>query len=84
MFAVYIKNPKALAKGLDRTPSYLKEKIAKAINELGNYPNLNQLKKLSNGGYRVRVGDYRILFDVDSKKKIIMVYHLAHRREVYR
>ncbi len=34
-------------------------------------------------GYRLRRGDYRILWTVDDKSRIFLVYSVAHRREVY-
>jgi len=43
-------------------------------------------KKLSGGGsrWRIRVGDYRILYEIDDSQKIVKVYKIAHRKEVYR
>lgn len=35
-------------------------------------------------GWRIRVGDYRILYTVDDDKKTVNVYRIGHRREVYR
>ena len=35
-------------------------------------------------GYRVRVGDYRIVYDLDDGALIVLVLRVAHRREVYR
>lgn len=84
MFAVYVKNPKKLSKQVERLPVYLQEKVSQAIDGLSDFPDIGQLKKLSNGGYRVRVEDYRILFDVDQKNRRIIVYDVAHRREAYR
>jgi len=34
--------------------------------------------------YRIRVGDYRILYVVDDPRKRITVYSIGHRRDVYR
>jgi len=34
--------------------------------------------------YRVRVGDYRIVYEVDSKARQITVHYVRHRREAYR
>lgn len=34
--------------------------------------------------YRIRVGDYRIVFGVDDKAKLVTVHYIRHRREVYR
>ncbi|MDO8446785.1 MAG: type II toxin-antitoxin system RelE/ParE family toxin [Deltaproteobacteria bacterium] len=43
-------------------------------------------KKLSGGGskWRIRVGDYKILYELDDAQRIVKVYRVAHRREVYR
>ncbi len=46
-------------------------------------------KKLNNfeaGEYRFRIGDYRVIFDVDARGKIsiLMILSVKHRREVYR
>ncbi len=35
-------------------------------------------------GYRVRVGDYRILYTVDESVGVVLVWRVGHRREVYR
>lgn len=35
-------------------------------------------------GFRLRIGDYRILFIKDDKKKLITVYLIKHRRDVYK
>jgi mRNA interferase RelE/StbE len=34
--------------------------------------------------YRIRVGDYRIVYGVDTSAGYVLVYHVRHRREVYR
>jgi len=35
-------------------------------------------------GYRMRIGDYRILYEIDETEKEIEVFFVAHRKEVYR
>lgn len=35
-------------------------------------------------GWRLRVGDYRILYQIDDKEKIVKIYRIKHRREAYR
>ena len=49
-------------------------------------PDPQGLKKLagSSHDWRIRVGDYRILCEVDDEGRLIMVWRIAHRREVYR
>ena len=34
--------------------------------------------------YRLRKGDYRILYTIDESAKTVIIYKIAHRREVYR
>jgi mRNA interferase RelE/StbE len=34
--------------------------------------------------HRIRVGDYRILYTIDDRQKIVAIYRIRHRREVYR
>lgn len=60
--------------------------IKKHINELEKDPRHPGVKKLAgtSDGYRVRAGDYRILYTIDDRKKIVTIYRIRHRREVYR
>jgi mRNA interferase RelE/StbE len=42
-------------------------------------------RKLSHGdGWRIRVGDYRIIYTVDEANKVVTVFALGHRRDIYR
>jgi mRNA interferase RelE/StbE len=42
-------------------------------------------KKLTNQeGYRIRIGNYRILYTIEDENKIVMIYRVGHRRDVYR
>lgn len=60
--------------------------IKKAIDKLEKEPRPQGTKKLSGtkDGYRVRVSDYRILYTIDDQRKIVTIYRIRHRREVYR
>lgn len=60
-----------------------KERIKKALLELKEFPNVSNIKKLSNydPAYRKRVGDYRILFDVFDD--LLTIYEIRHRKEAY-
>jgi mRNA interferase RelE/StbE len=35
-------------------------------------------------GYRIRVGDYRVLYEIEDTPRRVRVYRIGHRREVYR
>lgn len=60
--------------------------VKKGINGLEKEPRPHRVKKLAGtkNGYRVRVGDYRVLYTIDDRKKVATVYRIRHRREVYR
>ena len=73
-------------KDLDRFDGNLLSRLEKAI--LGLYDNArpHNCEKLNGGGsrWRLRIGDYRILYEIDESRKVVKVYRIAHRREVYR
>jgi mRNA interferase RelE/StbE len=60
--------------------------VKKHIDALEKDPRPVGVKKLAGAeyGYRVRAGDYRILYTIDDKRKIVTVFRIRHRREVYR
>jgi len=60
-------------------------RISKAILALEKNPFPSGCKKLKNrDSFRIRVGDYRVLFLVDTKTKQLAIISIGHRREVYR
>lgn len=55
------------------------------IEALGASPFPSQSKKLAGReGWRLRVGDYRILYTTDIKKRELTILSVAHRKEAYR
>ena len=73
---------KALA-GLDTT---IRVRLAAAIDELAQEPRPPGSKKLRGtaSDWRIRVGDYRIIYTVTDGTLTVLVVRVAHRREVYR
>ncbi len=68
-----------------RLPADIQERISDAIDDLQTNPRPPGAKRLvGQEGYRIRKGDYRILYTVDDKAQLVRVYRVAHRREVYR
>ena len=66
-------------------PPDVARKIAQAFHTLAENPRSHHSIKLSGGeGYRFRVGDYRLLYDIDDPAKHVTVYRIKHRREAYR
>jgi mRNA interferase RelE/StbE len=60
-------------------------RVLKKMNSLGNAPRPAGCKKLK--GYqdqwRVRVGDWRVVYIIDDAAKLVSITRIAHRREVY-
>ncbi|PIF04897.1 MAG: plasmid stabilization protein [Arcobacter sp.] len=74
---------RAAAKDIIGISEPFKNQIKKKIAGLQNYPNLTNIKKLKNYSptHRLRVGNYRVLFDVEDDK--IIIGRIKHRKEAY-
>ncbi|MEC4684511.1 MAG: type II toxin-antitoxin system RelE/ParE family toxin [Nitrospirota bacterium] len=61
-------------------------RILEAIESLFDNPFTSQYRKLqgAESSYRIRVGDYRVIYQVDTEKKLIVIYHVRHRKDIYR
>ena len=63
----------------------LKKRLDDAIEALSDDPRPNGCRKLAGTSdrYRIRVGDYRIIYRIDDGKVTVLVLVIGHRREVY-
>lgn len=76
---------KSVEKELDNLPENIYKRILSRLFSLKENPRPSNTKKLRGDvGFRIRVGDYRILYEIEDKRKIVEVYSIAHTREVYR
>ncbi|MEK6853272.1 MAG: type II toxin-antitoxin system RelE/ParE family toxin [Nanoarchaeota archaeon] len=72
------------AKQLKKLPKDIQERIIIALERLRIRPESCDIKKLVGmPGYRFRVGDYRVIFDLEKDKLLIFVLELGHRRNIY-
>jgi mRNA interferase RelE/StbE len=72
-------------KDLDQLHGKIFNNVKIRIIQLANNPRPYGTIKLTNeDGYRLRIGDYRVLYRVDDKSKEVFIYRVKHRREVYR
>jgi mRNA interferase RelE/StbE len=62
----------------------LRRRVIDKFEEISEEPRGTDCKKLDEATYRVRVGDYRIVYTVNDKEKRVVVTRIRHRREVYR
>ena len=62
-----------------------RRRIVAVIRQLGEDPRPRSAKKLTaRPAWRIRVGDYRVIYEIHDQRLIVLVVALGHRREVYR
>ncbi|MBA3966988.1 MAG: type II toxin-antitoxin system RelE/ParE family toxin [Nitrospirales bacterium] len=72
-------------RSLSKIPQSDQDRIIDAINKLQSNPRPFGVQKLSGReAWRIRVGDYRIIYEINDEARSILVVTLGHRREVYR
>ena len=70
---------------LDRLPLTLVRRIWRKLLALEKDPRPRGTSKLEgSAGYRIRIGDYRVVYIVDDREQTVDIIRVAHRREVYR
>lgn len=73
-------------KQLKRLQPTLRAKIVGAISSLAENPRPNGCRKLKNreDQYRIRIGDYRVIYSIHDKIVTVTIMKIDHRREIYR
>ena len=76
----------SVEKDLRSLPREVVKRVFRRIEMLKDDPLPRQSLKLSGAEqlYRIRVGDYRIVFGVDKEHLQVTIHHVRHRRDVYR
>jgi mRNA interferase RelE/StbE len=76
---------KSAERDLRKIPKADLQRITQRIKELAATPRPSGIEKLAGqDSYRIRQGDYRIVYTVDDGQKLIEIIKIGHRREVYR
>jgi mRNA interferase RelE/StbE len=72
-------------KELNGLPKKVIARIVPRLEHLASVPRPPGCKKLKGGDHewRIRVGDYRIVYVIDDTARLVDVTRIAHRREVY-
>ena len=83
-YALIVK-PSA-AKDIERLPATVQRRVLQRLAQIQANPGLPGCAKLAGAPntYRVRVGSWRIVYEIDDAQHIVYVTIVAHRREVYR
>jgi mRNA interferase RelE/StbE len=81
-----VRLDREVEKALRRMMPELRQRLLKEIEQLqGNpFPPGREKVRGRKNEWRLRVGDYRIIYRVDERRRLIEVSEVGHRREVYR
>jgi len=73
-------------KELKRLESIDRRRVSQALQRLADDARPTGTRKLSGSknDWRIRVGDYRVLYEIDDEEKLVTAWRIAHRREAYR
>lgn len=84
IYKVEFKN--SARKQFDQLPIAIQDKLEKRIDDLSLNPRPHGVVKLMNEEslYRIRLGDYRVIYQIQDKILLILIVKIGHRREVYR
>ena len=71
---------------LKKLPIEIFHRLTSEIGELANNPRPRGCRKIvgSQSDWRIRIGQYRIIYEIDDPARIIRVMRVRHRKEVYR
>ena len=84
MYQVVVE--RAAEKDLKRLSTQIRSRVANALRALAENPRPSGSRKLAGtkDDWRVRVGDYRIIYEIADVIRVVRVQRIRHRREVYR
>jgi len=76
---------KLAGKELDHIPSHFADRIYERIGNLTLIPRPSGvLKPKGHSFWRIRIGDYRVLYEIDDGERIVSIMSVCHRKDVYR
>lgn len=82
-YKVYITS--SVEKQLNKIPLKIHNRIIKQILSLKDNPRPIGVKKLTDEeGYRIRIGNYRVLYTINDKIQSVEIYKVAPRKDAYR
>jgi mRNA interferase RelE/StbE len=77
--------PKPVQKQLDDLSKQQRDRLRAALRLLSDNPRPNGVKKLKgyDNTYRIRVGDYRIIYKIQDPEKLFLILSSIHRKDAY-
>jgi mRNA interferase RelE/StbE len=72
-------------RALDKLPKSDFQMVIEAVKNLAQTPRPRGIEKVkSTGLWRIRQGDYRIIYAIDDNERLVTIVRVGHRREIYR
>ena len=72
-------------KAMAQLPLSVYERLRVALLQLGDVPRPDGCAKLRNReGWRIRIGNYRVIYEIDDTLRLITILHVGPRRDIYR
>jgi mRNA interferase RelE/StbE len=72
-------------KQIARLSATTQDRIENALQALADDPRPRNSRKLrGRESLRLRVGDYRVIYEVDDDRQVVTVFQVGHRRDIYR
>ncbi|QSJ14399.1 type II toxin-antitoxin system RelE/ParE family toxin [Nostoc sp. UHCC 0702] len=77
---------KSVQKQIDNLPNDVIERVIEKIQNLALEPRPEGIVKLkgSDNEYRIRIGDYRVRYEIDDENQLVQILQCKHRKDVYR
>ncbi|MEK9149690.1 MAG: type II toxin-antitoxin system RelE/ParE family toxin [Candidatus Desantisbacteria bacterium] len=76
---------KSAQRSLAKIPQPYQDRLVEVIRKLGRNPRPMSVRKLSGrNAWRIRVGNYRVIYEIDDDQLKVLIIVVGHRREVYR
>ena len=77
---------KSVQKQIDNLPNDVIERVIEKIQNLASEPRPDGIVKLkgSDNEYRIRIGDYRVRYEIDDQSQLVQILQCKHRKDVYR
>ncbi len=76
----------SVERALRKLPTDAQRRIVRAVEALSDDPRPDGVKKLAGDEnlWRIRVGDYRIVYEIHDRRLVVLILRVAHRKDVYR
>ncbi|MBE9218016.1 type II toxin-antitoxin system RelE family toxin [Dolichospermum flos-aquae] len=77
---------KSIQKQLDNLPNNIQERVYDKISQLAEEPRPDGVVNLKgyDNEYRIRIGDYRLVYEIQDEQLIVLLLQCKHRRDVYK